>query len=73
MDNRIFNAAKVLVREFPDSIIEGYWDNGTEIIFKTKFTGAIGCNLFVVNGSKVVGTNPMRIDVNLSDMKRFRR
>lgn len=45
-----------------------YWIKGSTYIFRLASRG-VGCNYFIVEGEKVQGTNPMHIDLDVSDMK----
>lgn len=52
---------------------EYYWDRGNTIIIRIADDGSAGCIFYEVNGDNVIGTNPLRSNLSISDMKRIPR
>lgn len=67
-------AASILRRQFPERIITGYWVKDNGYVFNTKmlFVNDTSPGQYVVtNDGKVYGTNPVRSDLDINEMKKF--
>lgn len=62
-------AINVLKKNVKGAKPVSYWKKGTSYVFRLANTDVIGCNYYIVEGDKVTGTNPMRVDLDVSDMK----
>lgn len=66
-------ALAVLKNNIKDAKPTGYWIKGSTYIFRLQYRGDIvGCNLYIVDGDKVTGTNPMLVDLDVEDMYKLK-
>lgn len=66
-------ALGVLKKNIKDAKPTGYWIKGSTYIFRLQYRGDIvGCNLYIVDGNKVTGTNPMLVDLDVEDMYKLK-
>lgn len=63
-------AINVLQKNVKGAKPVSYWVKDSAYVFRlASNTEVVGCNYFIVDGEKVIGTNPMQIDLDVSDMK----
>ena len=66
-------ALAVLKNNIKDAKPTGYWIKDYTYIFRLQYRGDIvGCNLYIVDGDKVTGTNPMLVDLDVEDMYKLK-
>lgn len=73
MDNNLKEAIATLKKVVGPVNPECYWIKENSIIIRISDDGSTGCIFYEVNGDNVIGTNPMRANLSISDMKRIPR
>ena len=73
MARNINEAINILLNYRSDLVPEAYWVVNGRFVIKTAYDGEVGTNYYLIDGSKVIGTNPMRIDLDPREMKRITR
>lgn len=70
----LLEAINILANKYPGRVVTGYWVNGKDYILNTKLLralqGVAAPGQFVVTeDGNVYGTNPVRSNLDISDMK----
>lgn len=70
----LLEATNILAKKYPGRVVTGYWVNGKDYILNTKLLSALqgvtAPGQFVVTeDGNVYGTNPVRSNLDISDMK----
>lgn len=71
MDNNLKEAIATLKKAIGPVKPECYWIKENSIIIRIADDGSIGCIFYEINGNNIIGTNPMRANLSVSDMKRI--
>lgn len=71
MNDNLINAITTLKKAIGPVKPECYWVKENSIIIRITDDGSVGCIFYEINGDNVIGTNPMRANLSVSDMKRI--
>lgn len=72
----LLDAIKALVKIYPGIVVTGYWVRNEGYIFNTKINPAFSemaapGQFVVTQDGNVYGTNPIRSNLDLADMKKI--